>query len=54
MSTALPGGVGVEPARASMLAGRALPKPAPLFRKLDDNELAGLLGRLNPAAGETG
>ena len=35
-------------------AGRALPKPAPLFRKLDDDELAGLLARLNPEAVETG
>jgi len=35
-------------------AGRALPKPSPLFRKLDDEELAGLLDRLNPVVVETG
>ncbi|MBA3416907.1 MAG: class I tRNA ligase family protein, partial [Chloroflexia bacterium] len=35
-------------------AGRTLPRPAPLFRKLDDVELAGLLERLNPVAAETG
>ena len=34
-------------------AGRALPKPAPLFRKLDDDELAGLLERLNPVGVES-
>ena len=28
-------------------AGRALPPPQPLFRKLDDEELAGLVGRLD-------
>ncbi len=35
-------------------AGRQLPVPAPLFRKLDDDELAGLLDRLKPIVVETG
>jgi methionyl-tRNA synthetase len=35
-------------------AGRSLPAPAPLFRKLEDDELAGLLQRLNPKPAETG
>jgi len=35
-------------------AGRALPAPAPLFRKLDDDELAGLLDRLRPVIVDTG
>jgi methionyl-tRNA synthetase len=35
-------------------AGRALPPPQPLFRKLDDEELAGLVERLNPEPVETG
>ncbi|HET7094783.1 MAG TPA: methionine--tRNA ligase [Thermomicrobiales bacterium] len=35
-------------------AGRALPKPEPLFRKLDDAELAGLVQRLAPETPETG
>jgi methionyl-tRNA synthetase len=35
-------------------AGRQLPVPAPLFRKLDDDELAGLLDRLRPVTVETG
>ncbi|HET7092792.1 MAG TPA: hypothetical protein VFI22_04915, partial [Thermomicrobiales bacterium] len=35
-------------------AGRALPKPEALFRKLDDAELAGLVQRLAPETPETG
>jgi methionyl-tRNA synthetase len=35
-------------------AGRALPRPQPLFRKLDDDELADLVNRLENAAVETG
>jgi methionyl-tRNA synthetase len=35
-------------------AGRALPPPQPLFRKLDDEELAGLVSRLNPEPVATG
>ena len=35
-------------------AGRALPAPSPLFRKLDDEELAGLVNRLDDAAVVTG
>jgi methionyl-tRNA synthetase len=35
-------------------AGRTLPKPQPLFRKLDDEELAGLVQRLAPETPETG
>lgn len=37
-----------------VLAGRMLPKPEPLFRKLDDDELSALLDRLNPEMAETG
>ncbi len=35
-------------------AGRTLPQPEPLFRKLDDEELDGLLARLNDEAPATG
>lgn len=35
-------------------AGRALPRPQPLFRKLDDDELAGLVNRLDAVLAETG
>jgi methionyl-tRNA synthetase len=35
-------------------AGRALPPPQPLFRKLDDEELAGLVGRLDEETAVTG
>ena len=35
-------------------AGRVLPKPEPLFRKLEDDELAELLDRLNPESEEAG
>ena len=35
-------------------AGRVLPPPQPLFRKLDDDELARLVERLNPETPETG
>jgi methionyl-tRNA synthetase len=35
-------------------AGRALPAPQPLFRKLDDEELAGLVGRLEEETVVTG
>lgn len=35
-------------------AGRTLPRPQPLFRKLDDDELAGLVNRLDNVVVETG
>ena len=35
-------------------AGRSLPPPQPLFRKLDDEELAGLVSRLDEPAAVTG
>jgi methionyl-tRNA synthetase len=35
-------------------AGRALPPPQPLFRKLDDEELAGLVERLDEQTVVTG
>jgi methionyl-tRNA synthetase len=35
-------------------AGRALPKPEPLFRKLEDDELAALIERLGAGTVETG
>jgi methionyl-tRNA synthetase len=35
-------------------AGRSLPAPQPLFRKLDDEELAGLVGRLDEQTVATG
>jgi len=35
-------------------AGRSLPKPEPLFRKLEDDDLAALLDRLNPTVVDTG
>jgi methionyl-tRNA synthetase len=35
-------------------AGRSLPPPQPLFRKLDDEELAGLVGRLDEETVVTG
>jgi methionyl-tRNA synthetase len=35
-------------------AGRRLPTPEPLFRKLEDDELDALLARLNPVKQETG
>jgi methionyl-tRNA synthetase len=35
-------------------AGRALPAPEPLFRKLDDDELATLIERLGAGTAETG
>jgi methionyl-tRNA synthetase len=34
--------------------GRTLPPPQPLFRKLDDEELAGLVGRLDEETVVTG
>ncbi|MCC7024201.1 MAG: hypothetical protein IT338_15355, partial [Thermomicrobiales bacterium] len=35
-------------------AGRALPPPRPLFRKLDDEEMAALVNRLDEVTVETG
>ncbi|MFM8595293.1 MAG: class I tRNA ligase family protein, partial [Chloroflexota bacterium] len=35
-------------------AGRTLPKPEPLFRKLEDDELTALLDRLKPPTQDTG
>jgi methionyl-tRNA synthetase len=35
-------------------AGRTLPKPEPLFRKLEDDELAALIERLGAETVETG
>ena len=35
-------------------AGRFLPPPQPLFRKLDDEELGGLVGRLDEPTAVTG
>ena len=35
-------------------AGRALPAPTPLFRKLDDEELSGLVNRLDDVTAVTG
>ncbi len=41
-------------APAAVPAGQALSPPEPLFRKLEDDELADLLARLDPAAPATG
>ena len=41
-------------AMRALPAGRTLPPPQPLFRKLDDEELAGLVQRLAPETPNTG